>query len=126
MLAQRTGHNVRLVDVDIAPGLWGGYATHLHLPFDSMLLPVPDGLDPIVATLFNPLGAGIKWAAMVPETRPGDVVAILGPGIRGICAAIAAKEAEGAFVAMTGLGPRDLPRLAAARKFGVDLTIDVT
>ena len=114
------------VDVDIAPGLWGGYATHLHLPFDSMLLPVPDGLDPIVATLFNPLGAGIKWAAMVPETQPGDVVAILGPGIRGICAAIAAKEAGAAFVAMTGLGPRDLPRLAAARKFGVDLTIDVT
>ncbi|ULE32165.1 zinc-dependent alcohol dehydrogenase [Mycobacterium sp. IDR2000157661] len=114
------------VDVNIAPGLWGGYATHLHLPFDSMLLSVPDGLDPILATLFNPLGAGIKWAAMLPETGPGDVVAVLGPGIRGICAAIAAKEAGAAFVAMTGLGPRDRPRLAAAHKFGVDLTIDVT
>ncbi|BBY26330.1 MULTISPECIES: zinc-dependent alcohol dehydrogenase [Mycolicibacterium] len=114
------------VDANIPPGLWGGYATHLHLPFDSMLLPVPDGLDPIVATLFNPLGAGIKWAAMLPETSPGDVVAVLGPGIRGICAAVAAKEAGAAFVAMTGVGPRDRTRLAAAHQFGVDLTIDVT
>ncbi|ORB66208.1 zinc-dependent alcohol dehydrogenase [Mycolicibacterium tusciae] len=114
------------IDVNIAPSLWGGYATHLHLPFDSMLLPVPAGLDPVVATLFNPLGAGIKWAALLPETGPEDIVAVLGPGIRGICAAVAAKEAGAAFVAMTGLGPRDRPRLAAARKFGVDLTIDVT
>lgn len=114
------------VDIDIAPGLWGGYATHLHLPFDSMLLPIPDGLDPILATLFNPLGAGIKWAVTLPETQPGDVVVVLGPGIRGICAAVAAKEAGAKFVAMTGLGPRDQPRLAAARNFGVDLTIDVT
>ncbi|MFZ2238495.1 MAG: zinc-binding dehydrogenase [Gordonia amarae] len=114
------------VDVNNGHGLWGGYATHLHLPFDSMLLSIPDGLDAIVATLFNPLGAGIKWAATLPETQPGDVVAVLGPGIRGICAAVAAKEAGAAFVAMTGLGPRDGPRLAAARKFGVDLTIDVT
>ena len=28
---------------------------------DSLLLPVPDDLDPVVATLFNPLGAGIRW-----------------------------------------------------------------
>lgn len=114
------------VDVNIDPGLWGGYATHLHLPFDSMLLSIPDRLDPIVATLFNPLGAGIKWAATLPETASGDVVAVLGPGIRGICSAVAAKESGAAFVAMTGLGPRDRPRLAAASKFGVDLTIDVT
>jgi alcohol dehydrogenase len=42
-----------------------------------MLLPVPDGLDPVVATLFNPLGAGIRWAVTVPDTQPGDVVAVL-------------------------------------------------
>ena len=33
------------VDVDTPPGLWGGYATHLYLAPDAMLLPVPDGLD---------------------------------------------------------------------------------
>lgn len=44
------------IPVATAPGLWGGYAEYQYLAADSMLLPVPDGLDPVVATLFNPLG----------------------------------------------------------------------
>ncbi len=121
-LATMTGFG----DADVAPGLGGGYATHLHLGPDAMLLPVPDGLDPVTATLFNPLGAGIRWAADLPGTAPGDVVAVLGPGVRGLCAAAAAKEAGAGFVLMTGLGPRDAERLALGPAFGVDLAVDVT
>src|SRR5690349_16028235 len=44
-----------------APGLWGGYATHQYLAPDTQLLQLPPSLDPAVATLFNPLGAGIRW-----------------------------------------------------------------
>lgn len=113
------------VDVAIDPGLWGGYATHLHLPEDSMLLPIPDELDPVLATVFNPLGAGIRWGATIPVTKSGDIVVVLGPGIRGLCAAVAAKEAGAAFVAMTGFGERDRERLTQAAAFGVDLVIDV-
>jgi alcohol dehydrogenase len=113
------------IPVDRVPGLWGGYAEYQYLAPDSMVLPVPDGLDPVVATLFNPLGAGIRWGVTVPGTRPGDVVAVLGPGIRGLCAAAAAKEAGAGFVMVTGLGPRDADRLALASKFGADLAIDV-
>jgi alcohol dehydrogenase len=91
-----------------------------------MVLPLPDGLDPVVATLFNPLGAGIRWATTVPDTRPGDVIAVLGPGIRGLCAAAAANEAGAGFVMVTGLGPRDADRLALASKFGADLAVDVS
>ena len=112
-------------DAGQAPGLFGGYSTHLYLGPDSMLLPVPDSLDPVTATLFNPLGAGIRWADDLPQTKPGDVVAILGPGIRGLCAAAAAKEAGAGFVMVTGLGDRDAPRLALAAQFGADLTVDV-
>jgi alcohol dehydrogenase len=75
--------------------------------------------------VFNPLGAGIRWGATIPETAPGDIVVVLGPGIRGLCAAVAAKEAGAAFVAMTGFGERDRDRLAQAAAFGVDLAIDV-
>jgi alcohol dehydrogenase len=107
------------------PGLWGGYAEVQYLAPDSMLLPVPEGLDPVVATLFNPLGAGIRWGATLPGTGPGDVVAVLGPGIRGLCAAVAAKEAGASFVMITGLGPRDGERLALASSFGADLAVDV-
>lgn len=114
------------VSVDTGPGLWGGYATHQYLAPDSMVLPVPDGLDPVVATLFNPLGAGIRWGATVPGTGPGDAVAVLGCGVRGLSAAVAAKEAGADFVMVTGAGERDRPRLDAAPDFGADLVVDVT
>jgi alcohol dehydrogenase len=113
------------IPVDRAPGLWGGYAEYQYLASDSMVLPVPEGLDAVVATLFNPLGAGIRWGVTVPGTRAGDVVAVLGPGIRGLCAAAAAKQAGAGFVMVTGLGPRDADRLALASKFGADLAVDV-
>jgi len=86
---------------------------------------VPDGLDPVLATLFNPLGAGVRWGVTVPGTKEGDVVAVLGPGIRGLSALVATKEAGASFVLVTGAGSRDAPRLDAARTFGADLTVDV-
>ncbi len=113
------------VGVDVAPGLWGGYATHQYLGRDSLVLPVPAVLDPVLATLFNPLGAGIRWGVTVPGTKAGDVVAILGPGIRGLSAVAACKEAGAGFVLVTGAGRRDAPRLELARRFGADLTVDV-
>ncbi|MGQ0430805.1 MAG: zinc-dependent alcohol dehydrogenase [Microthrixaceae bacterium] len=114
------------VPVDTAPGLWGGYAEVQYLAPDSMLLPVPDGLDPVLATIFNPLGAGIRWAVTVPDTQPGDVVAVLGPGIRGLAACAAAKEAGAGFVLVTGVGPGDDERLRLAKAFGADLAVDVS
>ncbi len=114
------------VDVATAPGLWGGYATHLYLAPDALLLPVPDSLDPVLATVFNPLGAGLRWAGELPGTQPGDVVAVLGPGIRGLAACAAAKEAGAGFVMITGVGPADRDRLAVAPSFGADLAVDVS
>jgi alcohol dehydrogenase len=113
------------IPVEKDPGLWGGYATHQYLGPDSMLLPVPDTLDPVVATLFNPLGAGIRWGVTVPGTTSGDVVAVLGPGVRGLSAAAAAKEAGAEFVMVTGVSPHDDERLALAQDFGADLAVDV-
>jgi alcohol dehydrogenase len=113
------------VPVSKPPALWGGYAEHQYLAPDSMLLPVPDGLDPVVATLFNPLGAGIRWGVTLPGTGSGDVVAVLGPGVRGLSVCAAAKDAGAAFVMVTGAGERDGPRLAAAADFGADLVVDV-
>ena len=113
------------VPADRAPGLWGGYAQYQYLAPDSLLLSIPDALDAVTATVFNPLGAGIRWAVTVPELQPGAVVAVLGPGVRGLSAAAAAKEAGAGFVMVTGLGPRDATRLSLAREFGADLAVDV-
>ena len=113
------------IPVDRKPALWGGYAEYQYLAPDSMVLPVPRALSPVIATLFNPMGAGIRWGVTVPGTKQGDVVAVLGPGIRGLCAAAAAKEAGAGFVMVTGSGPRDAGRLALAARFGADLAVDV-
>lgn len=113
------------IDVQRAPGIWGGYATHLYLPPDALLLPVPDGLDTVLATVFNPLGAGLRWTQEVGHVDDGDVVAVLGPGMRGLASVVAAKEASAGFVLVTGAGERDHPRLELAREFGADLVVDV-
>ncbi len=108
-----------------APSLWGGYSSHLYLSKDAMVIKLPESLDPRLATLFNPLGAGLRWAAEIPQTKKGDIVAILGPGIRGIAGVVAAKLAGAKFVMVTGYGPRDKVRLEIAKTFGADLVVDI-
>jgi alcohol dehydrogenase len=124
-----TNHGLRdmygFVDIERPPGLWGGYATHHYLAPDSLVLPVRDDLDAVVATLFNPVGAGIRWGVTLPGTKPGDRVAVLGPGVRGLAVAAAAKTAGAAFVMVTGRGERDQDRLAWSSAFGADLAVDI-
>ncbi|WP_410051143.1 zinc-dependent alcohol dehydrogenase [Acidiferrimicrobium sp. IK] len=114
-----------MISVDRQPGLWGGYATYQYLAPDSMLLPVPGSLPAEVAVAFNPVGAGIRWGATLPGTKAGDVVAVLGCGIRGLAAAAAARVAGAAFVMVTGAGERDHQRLEQAGGFGADVVVDV-
>ena len=42
---------VGFTDVNSPPGLNGGYATHLYLGPDSMLLPVPQNMDPVLSLI---------------------------------------------------------------------------
>jgi alcohol dehydrogenase len=113
------------IPVERPPGLWGGYAEFQYLVPDALVHRIPDVLDPVVATLFNPVGAGMRWAVTVPGTGAGDVVAVLGPGVRGLSVAAAAKDAGAAFVMVTGRGQRDAERLTVAGDFGADLAVDV-
>ena len=114
-----------MIPIERDPSLYGGYSTHHYLTSDSLVLPVPKELSAVEATLFNPLGAGIKWGVEIPDTQPGDYVAILGPGIRGLCALVATRDAGAEFVAVTGYGANDHPRLEMAEAMGADLVIDV-
>jgi alcohol dehydrogenase len=123
--AHGIGDMYGFIDVEKPPGLWGGYSEYQYLGPDALVLPIPDGLDPVMATLFNPVGAGIRWTVEVGGVSEGDAVAVLGPGIRGLSACVAAKEAGASFVAITGVGPKDAERLALAGRFGADLAIDV-
>jgi alcohol dehydrogenase len=112
------------IPFDRAPGLWGGYASHLYLSPHAMVLKVPPSLDPVTATLFNPLGAGIRWGTTVPHTAPGQSVVVLGPGIRGLSVLAAVKQAGAGYVLVVGKGAGDAARLELARAFGADAAVD--
>jgi threonine dehydrogenase-like Zn-dependent dehydrogenase len=74
--------------------------------------------------MFNPMGAGVRWTCHLGALQLGDTVLILGSGQRGIAAVIAARTAGAATIIVTGL-ERDSRKLALAREFGADHTINV-
>jgi len=106
------------------PGLWGAYAEYLYLAPNAILHRVDPTLPASLAVLFNPLGAGFRWAVDLPGTRPGDTVVILGPGQRGLASVVACREAKAGTVIVTGLAA-DAHKLALARELGADHVIDV-
>ena len=107
-----------------APGLWGSYSQYMFLHANSIVHKMDPDLDPSLAVMFNPLGAGFRWAVEIPATGPGDTVAILGPGQRGLASVLACHEAGADQVIVTGL-EADAKKLELAREFGADATIDV-
>jgi len=107
-----------------APGLWGGYAQYMYLHANSVIHRVDPSLPAELAVMFNPLGAGFRWAVEIPETKPGESVVILGPGQRGLSSVIACREVGAGKIIVTGLAA-DARKLELARTFGADHTIDV-
>lgn len=107
-----------------APSLWGGYAQHMFLHPNTIMHKVDPGLPPEIAVIFNPLGAGFRWAVEIPETKPGDSVVILGPGQRGIACVIACREVGAGTITVTGLAA-DAKKLEVAKFYGADHTINV-
>jgi threonine dehydrogenase-like Zn-dependent dehydrogenase len=120
----RRGGTYGYTDVGKPPHLWGGYAEHMYLCPHSVVKKMDPSIPAAVAVMFNPLAAGLSWAASVPGTGPGDRVVILGAGQRGLCCVIGARAAGARQVVITGLG-RDAEKLALARELGADATIDV-
>ncbi len=106
------------------PGLWGAYAEYMILDPHSIVHPVRKDIPPSLAVMFNPLGAGFRWAVELPDTGPGDTVLVLGPGQRGLASVIAARAAGADAIIVTGL-TRDAKKLALALELGADHVIDV-
>ncbi len=109
---------------DKPPGLWGGFGEYVYLHPNAIVHKVRGDIPAELAVMFNPLGAGVRWACHLGGIGLGDTVLILGPGQRGLAAVIAAKAAGAGTVIVTGLA-KDKPKLALAREFGADHTINV-
>lgn len=110
--------------IDKAPALWGGFAEYVYLHPNAILHKVSKELPADIAVMYNPLGAGVRWASDLGGVKLGDTVLVLGAGQRGIAATIAAKVSGASTVIITGLS-RDARKMELAREFGADYTIDV-
>jgi threonine dehydrogenase-like Zn-dependent dehydrogenase len=116
------GHGV--TPVKVRPGLWGGLAEYLYLSPNVVMHPIDKTLPAEIAVMYNPLGAGVRWACHLGGVGLGDTVLILGAGQRGLAAVIAARAAGAGTIIVTGLAA-DAHKLALAREFGADHTIVV-
>jgi threonine dehydrogenase-like Zn-dependent dehydrogenase len=105
-------------------GLYGGYAEYMHLHPNSIVHPVRKDLPAQIAVMFNPLGAGVRWALQYGGVHLGSSVLVLGAGQRGLAAILASRYAGAGLIIATGLS-RDSRKLELAREFGADATINV-
>ena len=106
------------------PALWGAYADYMYLDPCSLVHRMRKDIPASLAVLFNPVGAGFRWAVELPHTGPGDTVLVLGPGQRGLASVVAARAAGADTIIVTGL-TRDAQKLTLARELGADHVIDV-
>jgi len=111
-----------LLGTDIEPSLLGGYSEYMYLHPHTVLHRVPRDLAPEVAVLFNPLAAGIRWAAMDSDLTLGDTIVVLGAGQRGLACVIAARTAGAGQIIVTDLA-RCAAKLELARDLGADAVI---
>jgi len=106
----------------VRDGLLGGWAERVHLRAGVEPLRVPEGLD---ARTWIAAGCGLPTAYHAVEragVREGDTVLVAGSGPVGIQAVAVARAFGAERVLVTG-APEE--RLAIARRFGADETLDI-
>jgi threonine dehydrogenase-like Zn-dependent dehydrogenase len=105
-------------------GLWGGYSEYMHLHPNSIVHPIRNDIPAEIAVMYNPLGAGVRWALQYGGVHLGSTVLVLGAGQRGLSAVLASRYVGAGTIIATGL-TRDAKKLQLAKEFGADFTINV-
>jgi threonine 3-dehydrogenase len=97
----------------------GAFAEYVAIP-ESNVWCHPDGMDPDLAAIFDPLGNAVHTALSFPLV--GEDVLITGAGPIGLMAAAVARHVGARFIVATDVNEA---RLELARKMGADLTVNV-
>src|SRR4030095_3744853 len=120
----------RYLGFDKAPHLWGGWAEYVYVDLDMLpgtkVYKLPDDMSLRLGALSEPLTSCIRAfnrALEAGRCRWGDTVVIQGAGPIGILAVAAAQEMGAGRVICAG-APEE-PRLALARKFGAEATVNI-
>jgi threonine dehydrogenase-like Zn-dependent dehydrogenase len=122
-LAVNVGH-YGMTPLDYDHGLWGGYSEYIQLHPRTLLLKLPESLPTGIATMYQALAAGLRWAVQVPQAKQSDTVLVMGCGQRGLACVIALRTAGVRTIIVTGLS-RDGFKLDQAVRLGASHVIDV-
>ena len=120
----------RYLGFDKPPHLWGGWAEMVYVDFEELpgtkIYKLPDEMPLRLGALSEPLTSGIR--ALERAQKIGGfpwnaTVVIQGTGPIGILAIAAAQEMGAGRV--IAVGAPEEPRLALARKFGAEATVNI-
>ena len=64
------------------PRLNGGFAEYIHLHPNSILHPIAPDVPPEIAVMYNPLGAGVRWAVHLYHDRPETFLRVMRNGMK--------------------------------------------
>ena len=110
--------------ITVPPSLWGSYAEYMYIPPMANVNKFNKPMPAHLAVLYNSFGGAWAWTVERPNLQPGQSVAILGPGQRGLAAIAAAKDHGASFVAVIGRG-RNPYKLDLAKDMGADLVVNL-
>ncbi|MCF3651826.1 zinc-binding dehydrogenase [Synoicihabitans lomoniglobus] len=102
-------------------GVDGAMAKYVRVPA-RCLHRLPEGLRFETAALTEPCCVAYNATCVHARLRPGDSVAVIGPGPIGLLCAMMARLAGAGHVAVIGI-PADTQRLTVARSLGMDTTL---
>jgi threonine dehydrogenase-like Zn-dependent dehydrogenase len=120
----------RYLGFEKPPHLWGGYAEYVYVDLEmlpgSKVYKLPDDMSLRLGSLAEPLTSCIRAFNRAIRARGfsfGDTVVVQGSGPIGILAIAAAQEMGAGRVLC--VGAPESPRLALARKFGAEATVNI-
>ena len=102
-------------------GVSGAMAPFVKVPA-RCLHKIPGSLSFEKAALTEPCAVAYNATCVNSRLRPGDTVAVIGPGPIGLLCAIFAKLAGAGHIIAIGI-PADAKRLAVAKQLGVDTVL---
>ena len=102
-------------------GVDGAMAPYVRVPA-RCLHQVPPALSLEKASLTEPCCVAYNAVCVHSRIRPGDTVAVIGPGPIGLLCAMMAKLSGAGHLGVIGI-PADAKRLAVARHIGADTTL---
>jgi L-iditol 2-dehydrogenase len=104
----------------VGSGMNGGFAKHLVVR-EEIVFPLPSSLDFETGALCEPFACAVQAVMELTAIRPGEIVAVSGPGPIGLMCTMLAK-AHGARVVLIGTA-KDAVRLELGLALGADHAI---